>query len=83
MGEKIKVLEKDLTLKKPLGQIKEMLWANIVDSVNDIWPSIQVIFEQTEFVKVATEAIQKVREELGDKPEDANRLIHLLNSKNR
>ena len=31
---------------------------------------------------VATEAIQKVREELGDKPEDANRLIHLLNNKN-
>jgi len=34
-------------------------------------------------VKVAIEAIQKVREELGDNPEDANRLIHLLNSKNR
>ena len=60
-----------------------MHWANIIDSVNDIRPSIQVIFEQTELVKVATEAIQKVREELGDQPEDANRLIHLLNSKNR
>lgn len=83
MGEKIKVLEKDLTLQKPLGQTKEMLQANIIDSVNDNWPSIQVIFEQTELVKIATEAIQKVREELGDKPEDANRLIHLLNSKNR
>jgi hypothetical protein len=34
-------------------------------------------------VKIATEAIQKVKEELGDKPEDANRLIHFLNSKNR
>jgi len=33
-------------------------------------------------VKVATKAIQKVREKLGDKPEDANRLIDLLNSKN-
>jgi len=57
MGEKIKVLEKDITLQKPLGQTKEMLWANIIDSVNDIWPSIQVIFEQTELVKVAIEAI--------------------------
>lgn len=47
MGEKIKVLEKDLTLQNPLGQTKEMLSANIIDSVNDIWPSIQVIFEQT------------------------------------
>lgn len=60
-----------------------MLWANIIDSVNYIWTSIQVIFEQTELVKVATEAIQKVREELGDQPEEANRLIHLLNSKNK
>jgi len=34
-------------------------------------------------VKIATKAIQKVKEELGDKPEDINRLIHFLNSKNR
>lgn len=60
-----------------------MLWTNIINSINDIWPSIQVIFEQTELVKVATEAIQEVREELGDQPEDANRLVHLLNIKNR
>lgn len=38
MGEKIKVLEKYLTLQKPLGQTKEMLQANIIDFVNDIWP---------------------------------------------
>lgn len=40
MGERIKILEKDFTLQKPLGQTKEMLWSNIIDSVNDIWPSI-------------------------------------------
>jgi len=40
MGERIKILKKDLTLEKPLGKTKEMLWANIIDSVNDIWPSI-------------------------------------------
>ena len=57
MGEKIKVLEKYLTLQKPLGQTKEMLWANIIDFINDIWPSIQVIFGKTELVKVAIEAI--------------------------
>lgn len=53
----IKSLEKELTLKEPLGQAKEQLWANIIDSVNDIWPSIQVIFEQSDLVKEATEAI--------------------------
>lgn len=83
MGEKRKILEKDLTLQKPLGHTKEILWANIIDSINDICPSIQVIFEQIELVKIATESIQKVREELGDKPEDANQLIHFLHSKNK
>ena len=83
MAERTKILEKDLTLEKPLGQTKEMLWANIIDSVNDIWPSIQVIFKQIELVKIATKAIQKVKEELGNKPEDENRLIHFLNNKNR
>jgi len=83
MGEKVKVLEKYSTLQKSLGQTKEMLWVNIIDYVNDIWPSIQVIFKQIELVKVASEAIKKVREDLGDQPEDANRLIHFLNCKKR
>lgn len=83
MSERVKALEKDLTLEKPLGQAKELLWANIIDSVKDIWPSIQVMFEQTKLIKVATIAIQKVKEELRDKPKDANRLIHFLNNKNR
>lgn len=83
MGEKIKVLENDLTLQKPLRDIKEMLWANIIDFVNDVWPFIQVIFMQTVLLKVATEAIHKTIEELGDKPEEANQLIAFLNNKNR
>ena len=37
MGERIKVLEKELTLQKPLGDMKEILWANIIDSINDVW----------------------------------------------
>jgi len=40
MTERIKAMEKDLPLKEPLGQAKELLWANIIDSFNDIWPSI-------------------------------------------
>jgi len=82
MNGRLKAMEKDLTLKEPLGQAKELLWANIIDSVNDIWPSIQVIFEQIDLIKIAIEAIQKVKEELGDMPEDATKLIHILNGKN-
>lgn len=83
MGERIKFHEKDLTLQKPLGETKEMLWANIIEFVNDVWPSIQAIFEQTELVKVATEVIQKIKEDLGDQPKEASQLIQFLNNKNR
>lgn len=63
--------------------MKEILWANIIDSINYVWPSIQVIFEQTELIEVATEAIQKTMEELGDKPKEAHQLIEFLNSRNK
>ena len=55
-------------MKESLGQAKEQLWANIIDSVNDIWPSIQVIFEKIYLVKEATEAMQRVKTKLGDMP---------------
>lgn len=45
LNDKIHQLEKELSLKEPLEQEKQHLWANIIDSCNDIWPSIQVIFE--------------------------------------
>ena len=69
MVERIKFLENDFTLQEPLGDMKEILWTNIINSINDVWPSIQVIFEQNELVKVATEETHKTVEELGDKPE--------------
>lgn len=36
MTERIQKLEKELTLKEPLAQEKKQLWANIINSVNDI-----------------------------------------------
>jgi len=57
MSERMKLLEKDLTLDKPLGKTKEMMWANIIDSINNIWPSIHVIFEQTELLNITTKVI--------------------------
>lgn len=83
MVERIKILKNDLTLQDPLGDMKEILWANIIDPINDVWPFIQIIFEHTELVKVATEEIHKTVEELGDKHEEANQLITFLNSRNR
>lgn len=34
-------------------------------------------------IKLATEAIQKVKEELGQMPEEATRIIQFLNRKNK
>jgi len=45
LENKVKTLEKDLTFDKPLVEIKKILWANIIQSINDVWPSIHVIYE--------------------------------------
>ena len=55
----------------------------ILDSMNDIWPCIQIIFEQKELIQKATETIVQVREKLGDMPTKASNIIELLNSKNK
>ena len=68
LNEKLQKLEKELTLKEPLAQAKQQLQANIINSVNDIWPSIQVIFQQKYLIREEGEEIQKVTEELGKKP---------------
>ena len=78
----VKALEKDLTLEKPLKEIKEIIWTNIIQSVYDVWSSIQIMYEQNELVKLALKEVQKAREELGNMPEEANQLIQFLNTKN-
>jgi len=83
MTKRIRTLENDLTMEKPLRDIREILWTNIIDSINDIWSFIQIIFEQTELVKLATEAIKKTREELVEKPEETTQLINFFNSKSK
>ena len=54
----VKALEKDLTLEKPLNEIKEILWDNIIQSIYDVWPSIQIMYEQNYLVKLALEEVQ-------------------------
>ena len=83
LENKLKSLEKDLTFDKPLTEIKRILWANIIQSINDVWPSIQVIFEQIHLVKAAQEEIQRTRGKLGKMPKEASRLIHFLNTRKK
>jgi len=41
----VKALEKDLTLEKPLKEINDILWDNIIQSIKDVWSSIQIMDE--------------------------------------
>jgi len=76
LENKVKALEKDLSLDKPLGEIMGILWANISESISNIWRSIQIIYEQIDLIAAAQVEIQRARNLLGHKPEQANRLIH-------
>lgn len=45
LDNKIKALEKELTLDKTMVEIKKILWAKIGQSITDQWQSIQTIHE--------------------------------------
>jgi len=40
LENKVKALEKDLLLGKPLAKVRSILWANIGQSITDMWKSI-------------------------------------------
>lgn len=83
LENKVKTLENDLTFDKPLAEIKKILWANITQSINDVWSSIQVIFKQIDLVKAAEGDIQKIRPLLGQMLDEADLLINFLNNRNK
>jgi hypothetical protein len=56
---------------------------DITKSVNEIWPMVQIMFEQNELVQRSREAIKKIRAELGEMPTEATEIIKFLNSKTR
>jgi len=44
--EKLQKSEKESSIGNTLGKVKEIIWHNIINGMNEIWPSIQIIFEQ-------------------------------------
>ena len=50
LKEKIKELEKELTLDKVVAQLKTVLWANIGQSITNQWQYIKTIPEQMDLV---------------------------------
>ena len=52
----------------------------INEAMIEIWSSIEIIFEQEELVQRSKEVIKEIKENLAQKPGEANALIRILNS---
>jgi hypothetical protein len=68
---------------KTLAEVKELVWTDISKSINEIWPMVQIMFEQNELLERSKQAMEKIRTDLGDMPAQANDIIRFLNSKTR
>ena len=56
------------------------MWAKIGQSITDQWQSIETIHEQMKLIGLAQFENQKARASLGNIPEQANRMIQVLNT---
>jgi hypothetical protein len=83
LKQELQQLQKQTVARKTLVEVKESVWIDITKSMNEIWPMIQIIFEQNELVRRRKQAIEKIIVELGDMPTQVNEIIKFLNSKTR
>ena len=83
LKDKIKALEKELKLENALAEIKRILWARIDHSLTRQWKSVKTVHEQMELIGQAQIESQKARTVLGNRPEEANRMINFLNNQTK
>jgi hypothetical protein len=83
MRKELQQLQKQTLAGKTLAEVKELVWTDISKSINEIWPMVQIMFEQNELLERSKQAVEKIRSELGDMPTQANDIIRFLNSKTR
>jgi uncharacterized coiled-coil DUF342 family protein len=83
LKQEIQQLQKQTVGGKTLAEAKENIWMDISKSINEIWPMVQIMFEQHELVLRSRQAIDKIKGELGEMPTEANEIIKFLNSKTR
>lgn len=61
--------------------VKEIIWNNIIEEIDESWPCLEIIFKQKEFMEKAKKTISTINVELGEMPVIANNIIKFLNSK--
>jgi len=81
LKERIKELEKELSLDKVTAELKKIIWLNIGQSITDQWHYIETMYEQMDLITKAHREIQRARASLGNMPEIANRMISVLNNR--
>ena len=79
----MKNLLKQVNFTQKVSFIRNYIWKNIIEAIHLQWPSIQIIYEQRDLLLAAQVEIQKTKEELANKPTQAQKLITFLNGKNR
>jgi len=75
--------ENESSIGNTLRRVKEIIWHNIINGMNEIWSTIQIIFEHKELVEKDKEAISATNLEPRDMPSTTNKIIKFLNSRNR
>jgi hypothetical protein len=83
LTQEIQKLQKETAMAKTPSEAKENIWIHIFQSMTEIWPLIQILFEKHELVQRAREAINKIRGELGEKRIEATKIMKFLNSKTK
>jgi hypothetical protein len=83
LKQEIQQLQKKTVAGKTLAEAKENIWMYISKSINEIWPMVQIMFEQKELVLRSRHAINKIKGEMGEMPTKENEIIIFMNSKTR
>jgi hypothetical protein len=68
---------------KTLAEAKENIWIDISKYINEIWPMVQIMFDQHDLVLKSRRSIDKIRGELGEIPLASNEIIKFLNLKTK
>jgi DNA repair exonuclease SbcCD ATPase subunit len=79
LKQELQQLQKQTVAGKTLVEVKENVWMDITKSINEIWPMVQIMFEQNELVQRRKQSIEKIRGELGEMPVESTEIIKFLN----
>jgi DNA repair ATPase RecN len=69
LKQEIQQLQKQTVARKTLAEAKENIWMDISKSINEIWPMVQIMFEQQELLLRSRWAIDKIKGEMGKCPQ--------------